>query len=68
MKENVGGKDQAVRAVVGPLLMTAGLTMLGGRQGKVSGLVAMMAGAMVTETAITKTCPLNELAGIDTTH
>jgi hypothetical protein len=68
MKENVGRNDQTMRAVVGPLLLTAGYAFLGGKRGKGKGLIAMVAGAMLTETAITRTCPLNEVLGIDTTH
>ncbi len=68
MKENVGNTDQTMRAVAGPLLLTAGYAFLGGKKGKLGGLMAMMAGALITETAITRTCPLNELVGIDTRH
>jgi hypothetical protein len=68
MKENVGRNDQTMRALVGPLLLTAGYALLGGKRGKGKGLMAMVAGAMLTETAITRTCPLNEVLGIDTTH
>jgi hypothetical protein len=67
MKENVGRNDQTMRALVGPLLLTAGYAFLGGKRGKGKGLMAMVAGAMLTETAITRTCPLNKALGIDTT-
>jgi hypothetical protein len=66
VKENVGHADQIMRAIVGPLLLAVGYIWLGGRRGRPSGLVTMVAGALVTETAITRTCPLNELLGIDT--
>ena len=66
MKENVGRADQIVRSIVGPALLAAGYTWLGGRWGRVAGLAAMISGALITETAITRTCPLNELFGVDT--
>jgi hypothetical protein len=31
-----------------------------------SGLAAMLSGALIAATAITRTCPLSELLGIDT--
>ena len=67
MKENVGRTDQILRGVVGPLLAAFGYSRLGGKQGKLVGLAAMISGALITETAITRTCPLNEVMGIDTT-
>ncbi|MFA5517361.1 MAG: DUF2267 domain-containing protein [Desulfuromonadales bacterium] len=67
MKENVGQTDQTLRAAIGPLLLTTGY-LFGGRKGRGKGLMTMLAGAMITETAITKTCPLNRLFGIDTTQ
>lgn len=66
MKENVGGKDAFLRGIVGPGLVMAGLTRLGGLQGRPLGLAALVGGAMLSETAITRTCPLNALFGIDT--
>jgi hypothetical protein len=66
VKENVGRTDQAIRAFVGPGLLIAGLTLLKGKRGRPLGLAAMIGGAMISETALTRTCPLNELLGIDT--
>lgn len=66
MKENVGGADRALRSVAGPALILLGFTRWGGREGRPGGLLAMLAGVVVTETAITRVCPLNELAGVDT--
>jgi hypothetical protein len=66
LKENVGRTDQAIRAVVGPGLVIAGLTLLEGKRGRPLGLAAMLGGAMISETALTRTCPLNGLLGIDT--
>ncbi|MBE0596891.1 MAG: DUF2892 domain-containing protein, partial [Desulfuromonadales bacterium] len=68
MKENVGRTDQVMRAVIGPLLLGAGYAWLGGKEGKAGGLMTMIAGALVAETALTKTCPLNQVLGIDTTQ
>jgi uncharacterized protein (DUF2267 family) len=65
MKENVGQSDQMVRAVAGPLLIAAGYAM-GGRELGAAGLVTMIAGAVVTGTAVTKKCPLNAFLGVDT--
>ena len=67
MKENVGRGDQAMRSVLGPLLVVLGYSWLNGRQGRILGLAAMLGGALISETAITRTCPLNELLGVDTT-
>ena len=66
VKENVGQTDQAVRAALGPMLLLAGFTLLDGKRGRPLGLAAMVSGALITETAMTRTCPLNELLGIDT--
>ncbi len=66
MQENVGTADRAVRSVVGPALMAAGYTWLGGREGRAEGLAAMVAGALIIESAITKVCPTNAALGIDT--
>lgn len=66
MKENVGRADQILRAIVGPLLLIGGLTRLGATRGRAAGIAAMIGGALITETALTKTCPLNELLGMDT--
>lgn len=66
MKENVGGAELVVRSIAGPALLIAGLTVLGARQGKPAGLVALIWGAMVSETALTNTCSVNGLLGRDT--
>lgn len=66
MHENVGTMDQTARFVAGPLLMGLGATMLGGLRGHLKGLLALVAGAMVLESAITRVCPVNRLLGIDT--
>jgi hypothetical protein len=66
MHENVGTMDRTARFVAGPLLMGLGATALGGRRGRTSGLVALVAGALVLESAVTRVCPLNRLLGLDT--
>ena len=66
MKENVGGADRLGRAAIGPLLFILGATALNGRKGAPLGLLAMIGGALIAETAITRVCPVNELIGIDT--
>lgn len=66
MRENVGGWDRAARGVAGPALLALGYTRWGGSRGELGGLAAMLAGALVAETAITRVCPLNELLGVDT--
>ena len=66
MRENVGGADRALRAVAGPALLALGYARLGGGSGRLPGLLAMLGGALITETAITRVCPLNEAMGIDT--
>ena len=66
MRENVGGADRAMRALAGPALMLLGYTKWGGGEGAPVGLLLMLGGALVTETAITRVCPLNEALGVDT--
>ena len=66
MKENVGGAELVVRAVAGPALVAAGYTFLGGRRGRGRGLLVMLWGAVVSETALTRTCSVNGLLGRDT--
>lgn len=66
MKENVGKIDQITRSVVGPGLITFGYAGLGGNKGKLPGLLAIVVGTLITESAITKVCPVNEFFGIDT--
>jgi hypothetical protein len=66
MKENVGTADRALRSLVGPALLGAGYARLGGREGRTAGLTAMIAGALIIESAITRVCPVNAMLGIDT--
>lgn len=66
MQENVGGIDYAGRWVLGPVLVGTALTKLGATKGRPAGLAALVGGALVIESAITRTCPLNAVLGIDT--
>jgi hypothetical protein len=66
MKENVGGADQLLRTIVGPAMITAGLTRFGASRGRTLGLIALVGGVLILESAITRTCPLNAALGLDT--
>ncbi len=66
MRENVGRKDRMARTVAGPALMALGYGWWGGNRGDLPGLVAIVAGTTLVESAITRVCPLNALFGIDT--
>jgi uncharacterized membrane protein len=66
MKENVGGADQLLRTIIGPALITAGLSRFGARSGSTAGLLALVGGALILESAITRTCPVNAALQIDT--
>lgn len=66
MKENVGQIDRWMRSVVGPGLLALGYAKLGGNRGHIGGLLAMIGGALILESAITRVCPVNALLGIDT--
>lgn len=66
MKENVGRADQIMRSIVGPGLVALGYSKLGGDYGRPAGLLTMLAGWSVIESAITRTCPINALLGLDT--
>jgi hypothetical protein len=66
MKENVGPKDRVARSLLGPSLIVLALTRFGARRGRLAGLAALVGGALVLDSAITKTCPLNAAIGIET--
>lgn len=66
MRENVGGMDRAWRALVGPGLLALGYGRWGGREGTLPGLLAMLGGVLITETALTRVCPMNEVLNVDT--
>jgi hypothetical protein len=64
MRENVGHTDRIVRSILGPGLFAVGLHQLLGSRWL--GLLGVVAGTLVTETAVTRVCPLNTALGIDT--
>lgn len=66
MKENVGKEDQILRSFGGTALLALGYTKLGGKNGKILGLGAMIIGALILESAVTKVCPVNAALGINT--
>lgn len=66
MKENVGKEDRLIRSISGPVLLAVGYLALGGNKGKTGGLISMMTGVLLVESAITRVCPVNEFFGIDT--
>jgi hypothetical protein len=66
MKENVGSWDRILRGLTGPGLLALGYFRMRGREGRLPGLIAMMGGALITETAVTRVCPLNRMLGLDT--
>jgi hypothetical protein len=66
MKENVGAADRTLRSVLGPAIILLAMTRLGARRGRTAGLAALVAGILVLESAITKTCPVNAALGVDT--
>jgi hypothetical protein len=66
VRENVGREDQALRSVAGPAIMAMGLWKLGANRGKPAGLAALIGGALILESAITRVCPVNKALGIDT--
>lgn len=66
MKENVGRIDQTGRFIIGPTLAALGYAWFGGNRGKLTGLAAMIVGTLITESAITRVCPVSRLFGIDT--
>jgi hypothetical protein len=66
VQENVGDRDQQLRWLLGSGLVVAALGPLGAREGRVRGLGALVGGALVLESAITRTCPVSAWLGIDT--
>ena len=70
MKKNVGGIDRTGRIVIGTVLLVAGLAAVAGfwAIGAVVGVVGLVVGGILLVTGTTQRCPLNEVAGIDTTE
>jgi uncharacterized membrane protein len=65
MRENVGELDRVMRGVFGSALVLRGLVQLI-RGKEVRGLLRLLGGALVLESAVTRVCPVNAALGIDT--
>ncbi len=70
MNKNVGGLDRSARLVVGSILAIAGIVVAAGfwELGTVIGAGALVVGAVLLVTGATQKCPLNSVAGVDTTE
>lgn len=66
MRENVGRKDRILRSILGPILMGIGVVELALAERRALGGVALVAGALVLESAITRVCPVSAALGLDT--
>jgi hypothetical protein len=66
MQENVGTTDRMGRAFVGSALITVGMEYLFNGNRRIFGVASLVAGILIVESAITRVCPANYLAGIDT--
>lgn len=73
MQKNVGGFDRRARFVLGPVLAIVGIaalagaiTLAAGTLGVALAAIALVVGAILTVTAVTRTCPMNSLLGVDT--
>lgn len=62
----MGGPERALRAMIGPALVTWGWIVLGPARHRSGPVALMMTGVLVTETAVTKVCPVSAAFGIDT--
>jgi hypothetical protein len=77
MRENVGGWDRRIRSVAGPILLGVGARLLARRRNPVArlmarraspigGVAAVLAGALLSQTALTRVCPMSSALGINT--
>jgi hypothetical protein len=77
MRENVGGWDRRIRSIAGPILLGMGARLLARRRNPltrvlarrttpIGGLAAVLAGALLSQTAVTKVCPMSSALGINT--
>ena len=70
MQENVGSFDRLARAVLGPTLLVLGgayaLRRRPSGRAPFASAVALVAGALIAETAVTQVCPVNALLGVNT--
>jgi len=72
MEKNVGGYDRIARFVVGPALIIVGaaamlglFTIAAGTLGLAIAAVALLVGLVLTVTATTQKCPLNNALGVN---
>lgn len=70
MNRNVGGLDRSARLIVGSILAIAGIVVAAGfwELGTLVGAGALVVGAVLLVTGATQKCPLNSVAGVDTTE
>jgi len=68
--KNVGGTERLVRATIGPTLLVIGATAIAGvvtlapgTAGLAVGALLVLAGARMTQTAVTQRCYMNALLG-----
>ena len=66
MKANEGTVDRIIRAVLGVVMLWAGLWPLNGLQAAVLGIVVAVLGLILLVTALTGYCALYRLFGIST--
>ncbi len=66
MKENVGSLDRTLRSLVGPALIAMGSARILSNRKPLLGILGVVAGTGLTESALTRVCPLSAAAGIDT--
>jgi hypothetical protein len=67
MNTNVGMIDRVARFAIGPALVLLGYSRLCGQEGRRSwGLLPIVAGVSMIQSAVTRVCPMSALLGIDT--
>ncbi|MCU4801743.1 DUF2892 domain-containing protein [Halobacteria archaeon HArc-gm2] len=68
MKYNIGGADRTVRLAVGGLLAAIGGGSLAGalETGPLVGVLALLVGAVLIGTGLTRVCLVYRVLGIDT--
>lgn len=68
MRDNIGASDRALRLAAGGLLAITGLAVFGGllNLGALTGGLALMFGAVLVGTGLTRLCPLYKIIGVDT--
>jgi hypothetical protein len=67
VKENVSGPERVLRAGIGPAPIARGWVVLRPTARKSGPVALMITEALVTETAVTKACPVSGVFGIGTT-